>query len=248
MWEMVSPGKEIGKMSAPVLSHWWHVGEAARHLLTNYEDWKLMSQAVTNANNKNTTKNEIASWLYRYLHSDPLKAQLEFVVWYHMEFFHKQMLWLQDRDQQTGEPAFRSHHMPVRVFIMRKGLNKMEASWKTHPKLQAYRDIIESLPMTTEQERQVKQAMDKFADIWLSTAISRFEKNFKQWRTNLVQFSLAGNEFVATEMAGWVEEEETGENEVRYITMYSEPHQTTINLPECINYVTAEIPSKQGIK
>jgi hypothetical protein len=90
-WKEMWVSKETN-MEASFWSQWWHVGEGAKHLLEHRSDLNAMARTIINANKQDTTKNEINSWLGRYMRSVPLKAQLIFLANCHTIFFDKHFL------------------------------------------------------------------------------------------------------------------------------------------------------------
>lgn len=75
MW-LLATGSSCKYMSCPVLSRWQHVGETALHLKKYREEWLAICQYITDLNNIGKVKNDIASYLYSYLHEDMLLAYL----------------------------------------------------------------------------------------------------------------------------------------------------------------------------
>ena len=91
MWLQVTKVPLVRMMPLPVLTRWWNVGDAGLHLNLYWHGWELMAAAILDVYASNTTKNELASWLSRYMRNVPLALQLEFTVQYHSIWFCKHM-------------------------------------------------------------------------------------------------------------------------------------------------------------
>ena len=129
MWKDVT-GEDMKKMSAPILTRWWHVGEGARHVSTNWEDWNKLTQAIINTHNTDKACNQIASHLQSMMKEVVLQAHIEFISVYHKLFIDKHMLWLQSTDDRAGEPSFLSCHMLVRVYLIMNDIKMLIMNWK----------------------------------------------------------------------------------------------------------------------
>ena len=136
IWFRVN-GKELEEpLPLPTLTRWWHVGNSGLHMNGLWVQWFRVGTAILDGHDAKSMKSELASWLICYMKNLPIKVQLEFMVNFHTAWFCCHMKWMQAKDQITQQPGLRSHHMPVRAYVMHSKMNDIITNWTVMPKFQ----------------------------------------------------------------------------------------------------------------
>mmetsp|Transcript_22644 Transcript_22644/g.67005 ORF Transcript_22644/g.67005 Transcript_22644/m.67005 type:complete len:219 (+) Transcript_22644:1297-1953(+) len=121
-------GKKFGKKyPKPVMTRWWYVGCASQKLLEQWEDWKMVSEAVINNKSTDTAANKVASGLWSLMNEPVLKAHLHFMCAYHKAFIVPHFEWLQKMDERTKRSGFRSRSILERYYLMHCDLTHLKA-------------------------------------------------------------------------------------------------------------------------
>ena len=98
-----------------VLTRWEYVGQAATHLLKQWDDCLNFATCILCDEAANSAANQIISALFYLMQETTLQAQLAFVYGYHCVFFDKNIQWLKLINGETKDPGFLSHHIVVRA-------------------------------------------------------------------------------------------------------------------------------------
>ena len=117
--------KTYVKMNCPVLTRWYLVGNATRHLLKEWDNWEVMGKQIRNGYTSIAAPNKCASSLLSLMREPVLKAHAGFVHGYHISYWNEQYVFFTAIDKLTKTPGFRSHHMPVRTFVMDMQLKEL---------------------------------------------------------------------------------------------------------------------------
>ena len=93
-----------------------------------------------------------------------------------MLFFVRHLQWLQLRDQQTKEPGFRSHHMPVRSYLMHRDMVRLEETWEQKEEYKPYLEIVNNLDTSLDESREIEEAMLNFGSVFFWMAKESIKK------------------------------------------------------------------------
>ena len=86
-----------------------------------------LCQIIINTYDSNSKPNKIASGLQPLLKEPEIFSDLALIKCYHAAYFGKHMAWLMQSKDLT-KPAFQSHQMAVRYYLMNYDLEDLKTS------------------------------------------------------------------------------------------------------------------------
>ena len=167
---------KVKKMTAPVLTRWWYVGEACKYVWDNYPSIVKATQMIINMYGA-SKPNKIASGLQPLLLEPELFSDLVLLKCYHVAFFTENLKWLQDCVDLSDRPGFQAHQILARYFLMQDDLQKIQSTIMTsHPDFQDFRDSIDTLV-----DEELKEVQERKAGLFLDFALASLDKHFIRW-------------------------------------------------------------------
>ncbi len=164
------------KLPAPILTRWWYVGVAAVHLWNYYLIILRATQIVINLYGSDSRPNKIASHMQSYMIEPTLISDLALLKSFHVSFLNPHFRWIQASDDLSGLPAFQSHQILVRFFLMQQDLSSIRDTVLTnHPD---FIDFRESLVTLTDEDRKLQE---KKVNVFMTESVSALNKHFKRW-------------------------------------------------------------------
>ena len=135
----------------------------------------------------------------------------------------------------TFPTGFRSHHMPVRTFVMKEQLDALKNNFLEDSNFAEY-VTSKMLVLKEEEKEQLKMLERDFFVI----ALNALEKHFTQWRTiKKLPLALAGEARTATIIARWMVDPAYAPGEDEYF--HSEIHEYKVYPSRLLNFLTSEL-------
>ena len=233
LWELTTQCPPPDMMSAAVLTRWWYVNTAAKHLEKHWDEWNEFASSLLASTKADTKLGQIASSILSLMVEDLIQADLQFVIAFSNAFFERHFKWLQAHDDIAKDFGYRSRDMPLRYFIITQEINDLKDNWRTNKHFDDFRHTLASLELqsgaatprfvpctekaqgddnSTKSTRASSisndAAIDRVDAFFLHCAHS-YEKHFKRWvdQEQLLSYALASSDRqIAYALAKWVVE------------------------------------------
>ena len=112
-WEIANGTPAPKAIAKAVLTRWWHVNEAFKHLKKNWEGTIKRAHACLNATTSNTGEGKIASTILSLAEEPKIYWDLCFVCAYSKKFFVPHMKFFQAHDDIANDFGYRLRDCPV---------------------------------------------------------------------------------------------------------------------------------------
>jgi len=146
----------IKRVPAAVLTRWWYVGVAGEYAVRHYLIVFAACQMIINDHDINSRPTIIAGSLYSLMMEQQLYSDLVFLRTFHVEFLVQHFQWLQEADNITKEPGFRSHQIAVRYYLMDHDLKALESDLDDPSKFVDWRQSLRDLSEAGINEQMKK--------------------------------------------------------------------------------------------
>ena len=120
-WEIATNNPPPNAMNAPVLTRWWCVNTAAKHLRENWADWAKFAERVRNSTTADSKMGKIARGVLSLMAEPKIYVDLLLVCAYSEAHFVEHFEWLQGHDNEAGDFGYRSRDMAVRSHFILTG-------------------------------------------------------------------------------------------------------------------------------
>lgn len=196
---------KIVKLSEPILTRWWTVGEAAIKVVMNLSILRRIAEQQKNIHPSGKVLNTIASSILSLLGEATIVSDMKLIAGYHEAFLNPHFAWLQKGDKDIGNtPGFLGRHMLSRYYLMWSDLKGLvKGGWKNH---KGMRDFANSLKdkelqvrMTdpTDSSKAITQMEHQLTkvELFLKAALKSIEKHFSIFSNKLLFLSLYGEQY-----------------------------------------------------
>jgi hypothetical protein len=181
----------INRVPAAVLTRWWYVGVAGEFAVKHFLVLFVTCQLIINDHDTNSRPGIIAGSLYSLMLEPQLYSDLVFLRTFHIEFLVPHFEWLQEADNITKEPGYRSHQIAVRYHLMDVDLKAITKDLEDSSKLLDWKQSINFLSEDGKAEQMKK------VRLFLSESQKSLRTHFDRWVNHLLPFGVGGDD-VAT--------------------------------------------------
>jgi hypothetical protein len=218
------------KIPVPVLTRWWSVGETARVTWSAYLLLIRISQQVINSTS--SKPNKIASGLQPLMIELEIFSDLSLVTDYHTFFVSPHFDWMQSCTDMSGIPAFQSHNLLGRYFLLVQDLTELATSiTTTHTGFIGFRRTLASCSPILRQHQEQK------ASKFIGIALEAIHKHFSRWcNVSLLPAALLSERPLALAVASVLLNKELPQ-EVGAMDFSSKVHDRDINIQAFHSFV-----------
>ena len=220
---------EVVKMSEPIVTRWWTVGNAAENLLKNLPAIQQIAIQARNVNPSGNKTNKIASRFLSLLKEPMILSDVKLIAGFHKSFLDNHFAWMQKGDIDIGNsPGFLGRHMLMRYFLMHTDLSKLlnEELW---PNLMTAfsnsltetsmnetmndptKEVDDATAMITKRQFQIRKAK-----MFFRASLTKLDKHYQRYCSDLFFLSLYGekccSQVVAKFLYGDIEDDNNDVN------------------------------------
>ena len=193
-------GEKFKKITEPVLTRWWTIGQAIKQVLPNLHKWRIIAKKCVDAYSTKASPNLCGSAIEPLITEPAIIAHLHWIHAYHEAWWTKQFVWLSAVDETSGEPGFRTHHMAARTLIMKRTLNDLSNNWERSSFFSNY--IRSKENVTEELDKKCLKVLEKE---YFAIAKTSLHKHFKQWLTTPLLSAMIGSDRITSVLfARWL--------------------------------------------
>ena len=198
---------KVKKISAPILTRWWTVGEAAKNIIEHFPILIEMAKMFRNVNPSNNKLNKIASGILSLMNEPIIISDIKLISCFHDTFLNQHFDWLQKGDQDIGDtPGYLGRHMLVRYFLMHSDLEKMiNNGWKNgggkmEPFLNSLEEeclncpILDPADPSKKKSTTGKKIQSRKADLFFQVSFNILQKHYDVFCERLLFLSLYGEQ------------------------------------------------------
>ena len=252
-------GLKLKKMTAPILTRWWTVGEASKSIV---EYMPILIQIARNMINRYKTDskvNRIASALVSLVREPIIVSDIKLISCFHDVFINGHFSWLQKGDKDIGgTPGFLGRHMLLRYYLMSSDLKMLiNNGWKKCKGMEIFTNSLNEDPMKASikdptdprNERMIEchEIQSSKANSFFRIAFKILKKHFNIFCRDLLFLSLYGDEYT-TQIVARVLQGNTDDTNIGGKRVHSTVHGRCIDVNNFATFVRDNVDVQEQMQ